>query len=436
MNQKHMLLITIGSAGDVYPKIGLGRALLARGHRVTLVTSAFFEELIRAEGFDFVPLGTKEHYFNITQNPDLFHPTKGFQTIARWGLVPFTQPVIDAIEANLADNLVVVSSGMAFGARIARERFSFPLISAHLQPSVLRTVYDCPDLGGFRLPDWLPHGVKRAYYNLLDKAFIDRELAGPINQIRAQYGLAPTQHFMGDYFHSPDKVIGLFPDWYAPIQPDWPASTVLTGFVEFDTESGDELAPDVQAFLAAGTAPIVFTAGSSNQHGHDYFAASVAAATRLGRRAILVTRNPAAVPAQLPEGIIHLDYVPFSRLLPHAAAIVHHGGIGTVAKSIASSVPQVITPLSHDQPDNAMRIKRLGLGAAIQPRQYNVKRATETLQSLLTDEALLANVRAYAARIDFAAMMAQTCDEIERTAASFGPAKVPDRLVDSEGELR
>ena len=103
---------------------------MARGHRVTLVTSAHFAELVQAQGFDFVPLGTKEHYFNITQNPDLFHPTRGFQTIARWGLVPFAQPVIDAIEANLAEDLVVVSSGMAFGARIARERFRFPLISA------------------------------------------------------------------------------------------------------------------------------------------------------------------------------------------------------------------------------------------------------------------------------------------------------------------
>ena len=33
--------------------------------------------------------------------------------------------------------------------------------------------------------------------NVLDKAFIDKELAGPLNEIRAQYGLAPTQHFHG-----------------------------------------------------------------------------------------------------------------------------------------------------------------------------------------------------------------------------------------------
>ena len=60
--------------------------------------------------------------------------------------------------------------------------------------------------------------------------------------------------FMGDYFHSPDKVIGLFPDWYAPIQPDWPANTTLTGFVEYDTETGESLVPEVQAFLDAGPA--------------------------------------------------------------------------------------------------------------------------------------------------------------------------------------
>ena len=424
MKRRHILLVTIGSAGDVYPKVGLGRALQARGHRITMITSAYFEKLIRDNGFGFEPLGSEEDFYNVTQNPDLWHPTKGFQTIAEWGLIPFTQPVIDHIQKHLADDIVVVSSGMAFGARIARERFGMPLVSVQLQPTVFRTVYDMPLLGGFRLPDWLPKPLKRKYYHLLDNLVLDKVLADPLNAIRAQYDLPPTRAFMGDYFHSPDKVIGLFPEWYAPPQPDWPMQTTLTGFVEYDTSSGEVLSDEVEAYLAAGTAPIVFTAGSSNQHGQEYFAASAEAARRVGRRAILVSRNAEMIPSALPEGVIHLDFVPFSLLLPQAAAIVHHGGIGTLAKAVASGIPQVIMPLSHDQPDNAMRIMRLGIGDVIQPKKYDAARAARILGDLLSNQEVLANVKRYAAKIDFAAALERSCDEIEAVAEYKSAARV------------
>ena len=412
MNTQHILLVTIGSAGDVYPKVGLGRALRARGQRVTVITNPHFEDLIRANGLGFEPIGTKEDFYNTTQNPDLWHPTKGFKTIAEWGLIPFTQPVMDHIERYLPDNPIVVSSGMAFGARIAKERFDVPLVTVHLQPSVFRSVHDMPNLGGVRLPDWLPHRLKRRYYGLLDRQFIDKILAEPLNAIRAQYGLAPTRSFLGDYFHSPDKVIGLFPDWFAPQQPDWPEQTVLTGFVEFDTDNGDRLDPMLAQFLSSGTPPLVFTAGSANQHGEAYFQASAEAAQALGRRAILVTRNKSAIPAGLPESIIHQEFVPFSLLLPHTAAIVHHGGIGTLAKAVASGIPQIIMPLSHDQPDNARRVQQLGIGDVIQPKRYNARRAATVLDKLLNSTDVQRAVNRFAAKVDFAAAMEKSCREI------------------------
>ena len=89
----------------------------------------------------------------------------------------------------------------------------------------------------------------------------------------------------------------------------------------------------------------VFTPGSGNQFGEKFFQAAVEAAGRLQRRAILFTRFPQQLPLQLPSGVISCAYAPFSRLLPRTAAVIHHGGVGTMSQALAAGVPQLIMPL-------------------------------------------------------------------------------------------
>src|SRR5262249_31774015 len=81
----------------------------------------------------------------------------------------------------------------------------------------------------------------------------------------------------------------------------------------------------------------------------------LAGTQRLGRRAVVLTPHREQVPAPLPAGALWLPYVPLAALLPRAAALVHHGGIGTTAEALRAGVPQVIVPLAYDQFDNAAR---------------------------------------------------------------------------------
>ena len=83
-----ILLATIGSSGDVHPVIGLGRALKARGHQVTVVTNDLFSEQIRANGLEFVPLGTRAEAESLMSDPRLWHPIKGFGLIAEGAILP------------------------------------------------------------------------------------------------------------------------------------------------------------------------------------------------------------------------------------------------------------------------------------------------------------------------------------------------------------
>jgi UDP:flavonoid glycosyltransferase YjiC (YdhE family) len=314
------------------------------------------------------------------------------------------------------DETVLVATGIFLAGHIVRETLGMRHLTIHLQPSLFRSVYDPPVLGGYRLPDWLPHAAKRAYFNFLDKNVIDRQLAPELNAFRANLGLPPVQHILGDQQHSPQGNLGLFPAWYAPPHPDWPA-VALTGFIRYDAAEQTAVPPDVATFLQAGEPPIVFTPGSANLQAHSFFEESVAAAQLLGRRALLVSPYAEQIPDHLPPSVMHVPFAPFSELLPLTAALVYHGGIGTLAQAVAAGIPHLVTPYGHDQPDNARRLQLLGLGDSLSPGRYRARAVADKLNHLLTDTAVQRNCQQYSLKIDFRSALASACQAIERFAA-------------------
>src|SRR4029078_9473390 len=94
---------------------------------------------------------------------------------------------------------------------------------------------------------------------------------------------------------------------------------------------GMKLPTEAAEFLAEGP-PVIFTPGSAGATMHRYFEESVEAAREAGVRAMLVTNFPEQLPRSLPPGIHAFGYLPFSDVLPHAALLVYHGGIGTLAQ--------------------------------------------------------------------------------------------------------
>src|SRR6185436_19239976 len=225
---------------------------------------------------------------------------------------------------------------------------------------------------------------KRAFFRFADWFLIDRTLKGPVNEFRATLGLPPVDRLMHRWLHSPQLVIGFFPDWFATPQPDWPPETHLVGFPLWD--SGDRTMPsDAREFLETDEPPIVFTAGSAAATLHRYFHESVAAARELGARAMLVTNFPEQVPTDLPSHVKTFGYLPFSELLPHAAVLVSHGGIGTLAQTIKAGIAHLVVPNGHDQFDNAWRIEQLGLGRGIPQTQYRANRVAAAVRAILAD---------------------------------------------------
>ncbi len=211
-------------------------------------------------------------------------------------------------------------------------------------------------------------------------------------------------------------VLGLFPDWFGPPQPDWPTNTRLVGFPLWDTHAASELSRDVREFLATGDAPIAFSPGSANREAHQFFAAAVDACQRLGRRGILLTKYAEQLPANLPPSVRHFGFVPLSRLLPHTAAMVHHGGIGSCAQGLAAGVPHLVRPMAFDQFDNSRRLVRLGVAEEISVKAFRGPAIAAALNRLVTSAEVATNCRALAARCDGAASLTAACVALEQLA--------------------
>lgn len=392
------LLITIGSHGDVHPFVGLGIALKARGHDVTLATNSHFEKLARSAGLDFVELGTDEQFRDTIKNPDLWHKTRAFKTVFGMSkqLMERTYEIIK--ERNIRGKTVVAASSLSLGARIAQEHLKVPTATVHLQPSVLRTVYDVPRLPGLIMPKWLPKRIKQMVWDGGDKWYVDPVIAPAINEFRARLGMPPVNSIIGSWWNSPSLIIGMWPEWFAPVQPDFPTQLKLVGFPLYDESGINDLSSELDAWLSAGEAPIVFSTPSANVHAAEYFQTSVEASARLNRRGLLLTRHTDQIPKNLPPHVRHFDYAPFKALLPRAAALVHNGGVGTTAQALRAGTPQLIAPLAHDQFDNAFRVERLGVGREIPQNRYGTSRVVRTLGEMLASSEMKATCAKIATR--------------------------------------
>lgn len=155
----HILLMPVGSHGDVHPFVAVGRALQARGHDVTLLTSGYFEELARRAGLPFVGIGTAADFQACLDHPDMWHPTRAFRVIAEFGLLPWMRVAYQLVaERYVPGKTVVATSALGFGARIAQEKLGVPLATIHLQPSLLYSKY-APPISCSR---WAGRGCSRA----------------------------------------------------------------------------------------------------------------------------------------------------------------------------------------------------------------------------------------------------------------------------------
>jgi len=363
----HVLVVALGTAGDTYPFLRIARELVARGHRVTLLGIEVHADAATAAGVPFHALGSTADYRATLEHPDVWHPRKGFGVL--WSSMRGSEDLLpDYVAALPADEpLAMLAHPLALiGAGLARARRpDLRIVAAWLAPANLRTVHDPLTIGPLRIPGWMPLAWRRWLWRRVDASLVDPVAVPDINAVHARYGLAPVRHFVDALQAVADAHLTLFPAWFGVTPPDWPRPLTEGTFALYDPHPAAALPAELETFLQAGDAPLVFTPGSGNRQARRWLARALAAARRLGRRAVILTPHRPQVPERLPPGVLWLPYVPLRALLPRAAALVHHGGVGTTAEGLRAGVPQVIVPLAYDQFDNAARVEALAAGCGL-----------------------------------------------------------------------
>jgi rhamnosyltransferase subunit B len=393
----HIIIIAVGSSGDVHPLLGLGRTFAKHGHRVSFCTSPAFAKVVDRCGFRFLPFGTEEEYYAAINNPALWNPRTSLKTL--WKAVAARiRPLYDLLHAEVDNDTIMAAHPWAFGARLLQEKHGVPLVSLQISPSTFLSAKKPPIHKQFTIPLFLPYPVRAGLLWAFDRGVLDRICAPDINRLRAELGLPSVTRIMGRWMHSPQGVLGLFPEWFAPPQTDWPSKVTLTGFPLFDEGDFRSVDAELEDFLAKGPAPVVFTPGSTLVDGLSYYTAAADALNALGRRGIFLASQGTTLP-RLTSNILARSYVPLSKLLPQARALVHHGGIGTASQAFAAGIPQLITPFAHDQFDNAARVERLGCGFKMDSRT-NGPVMLESLKRLLEDESIRLNCATFRPRVE------------------------------------
>jgi UDP:flavonoid glycosyltransferase YjiC (YdhE family) len=378
------LLLPLGTFGDVKPFLEVGTALLRRGHEVMLATAEPFRELVQSRGLTFQPILTASEHSRFLTHPDLWHRRRFFASYARTLIVPSLKPIVELVRslARPQELTLVAAYTGSCGARTAEELTGARHLSLWVDPAVLRSRWDPPALSGLEFLPRLPPPWVDWLYWVLDR-HTDWLLAGPLNRLRQSYGLKPVRSVL-TWMVSRHRSVCLFPPWYCAPQPDWPSDARTVGFALAPSEP---LPPLVEAFLDQGPPPVVITFGTGMGQALPEFSTALAACHQNGQRALLVAPPGADLPDPLPADCAVLqNRPPFEALLPRARAIIHHGGIGTVAQALAAGIPQLAVPLAHDHPDNAARLLRLGVGLGIPRWRFQPARAGAGLARILAPE--------------------------------------------------
>ena len=421
-----ILVIAIGSRGDVNPFLVLALKLMSKGHEVVLCASENYRKMIEGLGLRFIPHSSQKEFEGVTQDPDLWHFRKALPTYIKKGLLPLLRRLYPLIMQERTNNFVVVAPAFALAAKLAEEVSGIKLVQMHLAPSMFRSLRDTAQIGIVPMNDMLPAWYKKLVWWIADSLFIDPYIKKDFNSFRRELGLRPVSRILNTCMFSSCLNAAVFSRHIAGKQPDWPMPSGVFDFLLYDSD--EQVPPEAENFLSRGDPPIVFTFGTAFHFGKNDFLESVKALEMLRARGIFLTSEKEDIPDRLPDTISAFPFLPLGKILPSCRAIIHHGGIGTLGQALKAGIPQLIRPMAYDQFDNAYRITTRKLGNYILARQYTADGLYQKLRTLLDDTAIGANCRKVAENINSDKALEALIRRIEELGA--GGEKVPRPAAD------
>ncbi|MFV2011535.1 MULTISPECIES: glycosyltransferase [unclassified Micromonospora] len=392
-------IVTAGSRGDVAPYTGLGQALRAAGHRVTVTTHGIFDALVTGSGLAFRPLPGDPYAAQLTPGGRRLHRLggglRGTAEFVRQG-----RRYLDDLATGLvnvgadADVLLLATTTAPLGYSVAQRR-AIPSLGVFLQP-VAPTGDFPPVLLGDR--SFGPAGNRALGGGA--EAVSARAYDRSSRRLRHQLGLPPVPlaSLLKQARRSGWPVLHGFSPSVLPRPADWRPGLEVVGYWWPADDPHWTPPPELTGFLRDGPPPVLITFGSMAVLDAELPALVGTALRRAGVRAIVQAGWGGLQVGD--DGVLAVGDVPHDWLLPRVAAVVHHAGAGTTAAGLRAGVPAVTVPLIADQPFWAARLTRLGVAAEPLPaRRLTADRLADAIRTVLDRPTYAQRARHLAGRI-------------------------------------
>lgn len=390
-----VLVVAPGEVGHVLPMLGLAQALIRRGHRVSFCGSTKFESAIARAGAGYVPCPRErslpERMQASNSIPSWIPARLRLLLHYREVLVETARDLVSDLEEGAGDrrfDCVVGDFLTGMGARYFAERRGTPYGS--LAPTPL-TAFDeraFPLLSPRPLLRRLPRGVvARAVDLVYPLARLRRDLG-----LRTKANLVPELVALGasEELHIVFAHRGFFPDVVPARRGQY-----FVGPYSYDTHTVENRA-QLEEDIDPSTVLVTTTTTSRDQ---GLLGRALRGIAPLGMP-VLATRGGATdLPPDLGAHVRIVDFLPHDVVIPRVAAIVTHGGWGTVSRALRHGVPMLLLPLFGDQPAIAARAQALGLAYHLPAAVATEAAIGEKLQELLADAALRQRTRALAQQL-------------------------------------
>lgn len=392
-----------GTRGDLIPLLSVAAEMQTRGHDCHVLSNDPSGALARQLGVPFTSTAPAQ-LDNLT----------GIEGAFGRHVFPSYRPTFEFVEAELArgTKVVLINTEYYAGSTLMAERHGLPLCRLTLAPFRIFSLEQ-----PFYPLSAKARGPLAATYRryvlprLLEQRYSHPYVLSGVNGFRVALGLAPLGT-LRELEQLVSYQICMFPEWYCAPASDWPRRLQCVGF-PLPPTSG-QLPEELERFIEVQGAPIVFTPGTGVVDVAQFFAAARACCEALGRPGVFLSPNLPAETRGVRGAFYQCDYLDLAALLPWAALLVHHGGIGTTARALEAAVPQIISPQAFDQPDNGDRISRLRVGAMIPRSELTGEALASTAGRLLDDEATKAALSAVSRQVRSCNAIAAAADVLER----------------------
>lgn len=415
-----IIIYVLGTGGDIDPMVGVGIELQRRGFSVTFLSNDYFKPRILAAGLEFVSVGTIEQYHK-GNTPEAWERTNRADNFEHYH-APAFEPAFEYVKSMVNQKVLVLALGEESGARVAARKFNLPFIDFVLSPNIIFSAIRPPAPTSWVIPSSIPGFIMRFLLRRNRKAKFKRFCNAPhtaaYRAVRERLGCPlPFRSKATALLH-----IAFFPEWYGMPAKDWPKNIKMVGFPLLNHANSSSRS-EFDALIEKQGAPIIFTSGTGVKDVEDLFKEGRKICEQLQVPGLFVGGNIGVEFLQGSSFCTHMDYIDFEYALPKALVIVHHGGIGTTAQAIKAGIPQLIRPLKYDQPDNADRIYKLGLGTYVVPEKFKAEQVAPIIGNMLQKGKTSKALAHYAADVRNSGAIVDACDLIEREFRNWDQSK-------------